>query len=206
MNYNSLHFHIDEGIGYLTLNNPPGNPMSLGFFSELYSICSNQLLKVDLTGLIIQSEGRHFSAGAIIDELLTEVQSHHYDTIPEQMKRNAEAFGILRKLNKPVVALLKGICYGSGFELALCAHIRIAAPNTVISLPEVSFGLMPGLGGIHSLVQIAGQAKATELVLTGTAINANEALKMNLIHEIVNKDKLLQAGIKRIREHHLQSF
>ena len=112
---------------------------------------------------------------------------------------NLKTFNALRSLNKIKVALIKGICYGSGFELALCADYRIASRNALVCLPETSFGLMPGLGGVFSVTTISGQAKAMDFILSGNALNSEEALKCNLINEIAEKENLLNAGFDYIK-------
>lgn len=201
MKYNTLRFFIDEGIGHIVLDKPPGNPMSLEFFNELADVCAILLKEKDMKGLIIQSAGRHFSSGAIIEELISEVKSAEKYIVPEKLQKNVKIFQMLYSLNKPVVALLKGICYGSGLELALCARYRIATPNTIMCFPEASFGLMPGLGGIQALVPLAGLAKTIEFTLTGNTVNVFEAKKMNIIHDIVQKEALYQTGIKIIHNY-----
>ncbi len=197
--YKTIQFTVESGIGIITLNNPPGNPMSLVFFNELLNLCETHLQNSGLIGLVIDSAGRHFSSGALISQLQEEVLKNGQGTVPAQMQQNARAFQIIRNLNIPAVALLKGICYGSGFELALCAGVRIAAPSTSLCLPEVSFGLMPGLGGVSSLIKICGKARAMELILGGNAIDAGEARQLGIIHKIIQKDHLKQTAVELIK-------
>lgn len=198
MNYQTLNFTIDNGTGHIKLNNPPGNPMSLQFFNELHHVCTHRINEPSIKGVVISSTGRHFSEGAVVSELYEATQSMQGNHVPEQMKKNAESLLLIRKLNKPVVALLKGICYGSGFELALAAHYRIAAHNTLLCFPEVSFGIMPGLGGIHSVFEQTGMARSIELVLSGRTIDSKEAQKLGIIDLLVSKEELLLKGMELI--------
>ncbi len=198
MKYKSLQFFVEYGIAHIVLDNPPGNPTSLRFFDELLDICETHLRQERFKGLIIQSGGRHFSSGAVIDELLHEIKHHEKPGIPPQMSRHIKAFHYLRQMKTPSVALLSGICYGSGFELALCARYRIAEPKTLICLPETDFRLMPGLGGIHSIVHRAGTAKTLEMVLSGEAINVHEAMRYQLVDEVVFKKELYNTGLLKM--------
>jgi len=198
MNYRTLNFTIDNATGHIVLNNPPGNPMSLEFFNELHHVCTHHINDPAIKGVVISAEGRHFSEGAVVNELHEATKAMQGKHVPEQMKKNAESLILIRKLNKPVVALLKGICYGSGFELALAAHYRIAAHNTLLCFPEVTFGIMPGLGGIHSVVEQTGMARSIELVLSGRSIDSQEAQKLGIIDLIVTKQELLVKGTEFI--------
>jgi len=190
MNYKTLIYRKEQDIVTLSLNNTPANIMDMVFFDELADVCRNIIAKEQYSGVIIQSEGRHFSAGASIKALLDVVHAEPNSDLPAQMKRNLEAFRILRNLSKPSVSILKGVCYGSAFELALTSRYRIAAPGTLLCLPECSFGLMPGLGGIQSLSARVGKAKTMEWVLSSTSINASQALGLGVIDEILPKNHL----------------
>lgn len=199
MKYNTFQFNIEAGIAHIRLDNPPGNPTSLRFFDELLDVCETKLQREQFRGLIIQSSGRHFSSGAIIEELLQEIRQQQGPGIPLQMSRHIRAFHYLREMKQPSVALLSGICYGSGFELALCARYRMADPKTLISLPETDFNLMPGLGGIQAVVQRAGTAKTIEMVLSGKVIHADEALRLQLIDAVVPRQELYKRALLKIK-------
>lgn len=194
MSYRSLRYHEENRIGHISLDSPPGNPMSLSLFQELDDILEHRLDAEKVDGVILASSGRHFSYGAQIHELKKEVWDTKGRNIPIQMRKNALAFARLRTFPKPVVALINGVCYGSGFELALCARYRIATPRAIFALPETGFGLMPGLGGIHALVHLCGKAMAIKLALSGQSLDANEALNLNLIHMICDKNQLQESG------------
>ena len=92
---------------------------------------------------------------------------------------------LLAEAPKPVVAAINGLCMGGGFELSLACDIRIASPRDVtIGLPETRVGIFPGGGGTQRLPRVVGEAKALEIILRGLTFDADEALRIGLVHEI----------------------
>lgn len=81
---------------------------------------------------------------------------------------------------KPVIAVIEGVCFGGGFELALTCDLRILGPDARIALPETRLGLIPGAGGTQRLLDIVGPAVAAQMILTGEAISAQRAFQLNL--------------------------
>jgi len=200
MSYKSLDWSIQENIGYLTINQPPANAMSLLFFGELDKLTKEIISTGDLKGIIISGKGRHFSSGADLKELSESINEalkltkDNFVPAPEFMQRNFENFKFFNDLRIPVIAAIKGVCIGSAFELALFCHFRLCATNALIGLPESTFGLIPGLGGIQKVRELSGKVKAMELVFRGNTLNAHEALKVDIIDRIYAKDQLLSAA------------
>ena len=98
----------------------------------------------------------------------------------------------IEAFEKPVIAAINGACLGGGLELALCCHIRIAAESARLGLPEITLGIMPGFGGTQRLPRILGRSKATELILTGDLISAQEAKALGLVSQVVPDADLLR--------------
>ena len=189
MDNKAVNWEIEDKIVYLTLVSAPKNKMDSMFFEEFNAIISKIEGNQSLRGIIIQAKGRHFSSGANVEELVSIFNSSN-KTIPPPITKNSEAFKTLNNLEFPVVACIKGICYGSGLELALSANFRVAATNSVLCLPETGFGIMPGLGGIYNSRKCMGTARALEFVLTGNSLSSEEALKYGLVDMVEGKDKL----------------
>lgn len=197
MDNKTINWEIDDKIAYLTLASAPKNNMDSMFFEEFHTIISKIERNQNLTGIIIQSKGRHFSSGANVEELIS-VFNPPGKTIPLSITRNSEAFKILNKLKFPVVACIKGICYGSGLELALAAHFRVASTNSRLCLPETGFGIMPGLGGIYNSRKCMGTARALEFVLSGNSLSSDEAFNYGLVDLIKGKDELVDIAKKLV--------
>ena len=197
MDDRKINWDIEDRIAYLTLAAAPKNEMDSVFFEEFYAIVSALDRDLDLAGIIIQAEGRHFSSGANVEELVS-LLSLSNNGIPPLIAKNNEALKILSKLEIPVVACIKGICYGSGLELALGANFRVASKKSVLCLPETGFGIIPGLGGIYNSRKCMGAARALEFVLTGNSLSSEEALDYGLLDLIRDKENLADSAKKLI--------
>jgi len=197
MSYNKVKWSIEDGIGYLVLSQPPANAMTLDFFGEIDELTRKIKTIKGLKGIIIRGQGRHFSSGADLNELTDSIneKSKVNDNgkiiqYPEFMLRNLTNLKFFNDLKIPVIAAIKGVCIGSAFELALFSHFRLCNGNAVLGLPESTYGLMPGLGGIQLLLEHVTKARAMDLVFRGATFNAEEAMKTGIIDRIFPKDQL----------------
>lgn len=196
MSRERLELQKRDGIFHLELTAPPANRTDHLFFKELSDIIPKFMETDNIHGLIIHSRGRHFSSGADIDELRNEVTKNDKQETVELTNRSINTFNRLVELPYPVIAAIQGCCIGSGLELALACHYRIATPNAYFSLPETTFGLMPGCGGTIRLPNLVGLAESIRLILTGDSCLADDALKIGLIDSIADKKDLLQTAKK----------
>ncbi|HNW73564.1 MAG TPA: enoyl-CoA hydratase/isomerase family protein [Bacteroidales bacterium] len=199
--HNTLSWTRSDGIGNLILNMPPSNTMSFRFFNEFKEWIGNPDRFDGLKAVIIHGAGRHFSSGSDLDSLLSEIDRVQQivsgeDTtcsVPPFLPENYNSFLALERLNLPVIAAISGVCIGSGFELSLFCDFRICTHDAVLGLPESTFGLMPGLGGIQRFAQLAGKSRAVEYVLRGCTFQASDALEMGLVDLTVPRSELLNA-------------
>jgi 3-hydroxyacyl-CoA dehydrogenase/enoyl-CoA hydratase/3-hydroxybutyryl-CoA epimerase len=179
-----------DGIVVLTLDDPKqsANTMNADYTESMGIIVDRlEAEKDSITGVVITSAKKTFFAGGDLNDLIK--------SKPEQAAEitagSAKLKGDLRKLEtfgKPVVAAINGAALGGGLEIALATHHRIAAdvPGTVIGLPEVTLGLLPGGGGVIRTVRLLGIASAVMNVLVqGQRHKPAKALELGLIHEVV---------------------
>lgn len=169
-------------IGVLRLNNPPQNYLEKPEFVALDTF-SGWLGRDRVKGLLITSAGRHFSAGANI-ETLKELARDPAE-LAIQISKGKALLEFIRHLDIPVIASIRGVCFGGGLEIALAAHIRVCSENAIFSLPEVNRQLIPGLGGIPYISSLAGFEKAVEIALSGDTINARQAHQAGLVSYVV---------------------
>ena len=111
-------------------------------------------------------------------------------------KFGASVFRKIEELEVPVIAAVNGFALGGGCELAMACDIRIAAKNAKFGQPEVSLGIIPGFSGTYRLSKIVGQGMAKEMIYTGKAINADEALRIGLVNSVLEQEELLPYCIK----------
>jgi len=198
MTTNTIHYSIVEGMGHLMLNQPPSNKMTLDFFLEFNEMIATIGKSNEIRALVISGKGRHFSSGADLSALLKEIHlkskvglNGEITLEPGFLTENYNAFLALDQLNIPVIAAIRGVCLGSALELALFSHFRFSSEEAVFGLPETSFNLIPGLGGITKVASLSGKANTIELVLKGKTFTAFDALKLNLIDRILPKKEFL---------------
>jgi enoyl-CoA hydratase len=174
----------------ITLNRPEAlNALSFAILGEL-GAAFDAVADMDVRVLLITGAGdKAFCAGADIKELR--------DRDLTAQKRGAEkgqsVFAKLDRLPVASVAIINGFAFGGGLELALASTFRLAAPNAKMGLPEIKLGLIPGYGGTQRLPRAVGEARALEMIMTGRAVDAEEALRIGLVNEIVEGDPI-EAG------------
>jgi enoyl-CoA hydratase len=169
------------------LNNPEKrNAIDREMIDALHALCAE--LEVEPRTLILTGAGGVFAAGADITQLRARRA--------EDARRgiNATAFIRIRELPMPVIAALDGYALGGGAELAYAADIRIASPTLRIGNPETGLGIMAAAGGTWRLREIVGDGLASEMLLTGRLLTAEEALRVGLISGIHPAYELLTAA------------
>src|SRR5882757_2401141 len=150
----------DEGVVTLTLDDPTQrvNTMNASFRSSLASVVDQLVERApSITGVIVTSAKETFLAGGDLGELYR-VTSENSAEFASEIARLKSDLCRLETLGKPVVAALNGAALGGGLEIALACHYRVAldTARSRFGLPEVTFGLMPGAGGVVRSVRLLG--------------------------------------------------
>ena len=196
-----LLYNVRDDIGHIELNNPPSNGMTRFFFSELKRITREIASRIPPRGIVMYGRGRHFSSGADLDDLIGAIRERDAGPL---LLDNLDSFRFFEDLPVPVIAAVRGVCLGSGLELALFCHARICGAGSVLGLPETGFGLVPGCGGILNLAALAGRRRALEAVLTGASFGAEEALAWNVVDAVVPRKDVVESAVRlmeMIHEH-----
>ena len=180
---------IENFVAVLTLNHPPANTLTPDLLEELEG--AFEALRIDDTVkvVVLTGAGRFFVAGADI-RVLASIPSSREGT--EMALRGQAFFNKIEAFEKPVIAAINGPCLGGGLELAMCCHIRLAAEGARLGLPEINLGIMPGFGGTQRLTRLVGLSKATELILTGDPVSAQEAKELGLVSQVIPPEDLLR--------------
>jgi crotonobetainyl-CoA hydratase len=178
-----------NGVLTITLDRPKANAINVATSRALYAAFKQLQDDPALRVGIITGTGRFFSAGWDLGSA-TEGEAIDADHGPGGFAGLTEFFS----LSKPVIAAVNGLAFGGGFELALAADLIIAADHVEFALPEVKLGMVADSGGLQRLPRRLPRAIATELLLTGRRMSAQEALRWGLVNQVVPLDALMQTA------------
>lgn len=192
--------HIDSyGIVTLTLNAPESRnaiselPMIEALIAALHEANNNEAARV----VILTGSGKGFSSGGNIKKM--GAGQGLADAAPHKTRLNYQ-HGIQRiplameALEIPVIAAVNGAAIGAGCDLSLMCDLRIAGESAVFAESFVKLGIVPGDGGAWLLPRVVGFSKACEMALTGDRVDAQEALRIGLVSQVVADDQLLNAA------------
>lgn len=173
---------------YLGLNRPGAlNALSQTLLADLDSLLAR--LEADPPrGLLIYGEGRGFAAGADLKEMS---QIANPAQIRKIIRFSQGVLDRVARLPFPTAAAIHGFALGGGLELALACDFRVATPEARLGLPEVGLGLIPGFGGTQRLPALIGGGPARELILTGTPVSGQEALRLGLVNRVADDPRVV---------------
>jgi len=180
-----VRFENIDGIGVITIDNPPVNALSPGVPEGIVENVERGNADPAIKAMVLIGAGRSFIAGVDIRQFGT----RRPPPVPE--RRTHE---VLDASAKPVVAAIHGYALGGGLEIALASHYRIAVPSAKVGLPEVLIGILPGSGGTQRLPRLIGPKAAMEMIVSGRHVPAEEANKLGIIDELVPEGSDLRAA------------
>lgn len=192
--FSNLLLEVEQHIAVLTVNRPAKlNALNSETIGELTQAIAHCIQQDDIRGIIITGTGeKAFVAGADIQEFVTCTA----DQAAALSRVGHVLMDSIQNASIPIIAAVNGFALGGGLELALACHLRIASDNAQLGLPEVSLGIIPGYGGTQRLPQLVGKGKALEMILTGDAITAADALSWGLVNHVVPQAELLDFSKK----------
>jgi len=194
MEFNTILFEKNEGIGIITLNRPKSmNAINSDLISELDQVLDVIDKDEEISVVIITGTEKIFAAGADIKEISgirTPVEAHRFVSNVQSLFRKIE------NLKKPIIAAVSGLALGGGCEMSLACDIRIAAENASFGQPEIKIGVIPGGGGTQRLPRLIGLGRAKELLYTGDSIDAQEAYRIGLVNKVVPVKSLMDEAKK----------
>jgi 3-hydroxyacyl-CoA dehydrogenase len=185
-------YEVRGSIGLIQINNPPVNALSVnkGVLQGLLDAIKSGDHDPQVNAFLLIGGGKNFSGGADISEF--------GKPKAPGMATLSDLLDYMDTVTKPIVAALSGPTMGGGFELSLTCHYRLASQETIVGLPEVKLGILPGAGGTQRLPRIIGAEQALELITTGAFISAEKAKSLGIVNEIIDGE-LLEGSIKWIK-------
>ena len=192
----TLHVRLDN-VAVVTIDAPGEkmNTLKAEFGAQVRAILKQVRENKALRGLVfISAKPDNFIAGADINMIASAPDAQAAEDLARQ---GQQIMAEIHALPIPAIAAIHGACLGGGLELALACHGRICTDDnkTVLGLPEVQLGLLPGSGGTQRLPRLVGVSTALEMILTGKQLRPRQALKAGLVDEVVPHSILLQAAV-----------
>lgn len=189
---NSFLYEVKNNVAYMTLNRPERlNALTFEVYRELTDTFAALKDEKEAHAVVIKGEGRAFCSGGDVHDIIGELFSRDMQGLLEFTRMTCELIRNIRVLPKPVIASLNGTTAGAGACIALASDIRIAAEEAKIAFLFVKVGLSGAdMGAAFLLPRVVGLAKATELLMTGDFISAQESKEIGLYNRVVTLDKL----------------
>lgn len=199
MSYETILLEKSDFTATITFNRPEvfnaySEKMSQEIKAAVAEAAADQTVRV----LFLKGAGGNFLAGADINMLnfWSDVAKNRGTEQVRHILENHFSPTSLEELAIPVIALVDGMAWGMGSEIAIAADIRICTSRASFAQPEINLGIITGGGASQRLPRIVGQAKAMEMILTGKPITAHDADKWGLVNQVVEPEELEMAGMK----------
>ena len=191
MAYETITAETRGKVGLITLNRPKAlNALNSQVLAELLSAAKDFEADAGIGAMVLTGSEKAFAAGADIKEM----QSKTY--VEAYLGDFFTGWEDFTRLRKPIVAAVAGYALGGGCELAMMCDFIIAADSARFGQPEITLGVMPGMGGSQRLTRFVGKSKAMDMVLTGRMMDAAEAERAGLVSRVVPAADLLGEALK----------
>ena len=189
-NSSKLSFTVKDGIGLITLSDPPANTYSYEMMRQLDEAILTARMDETVQVIVITGAGeKFFCAGADIQMLSKVTPTYKYYFC---LHAN-ETLCRLEQTPKLVIAAINGHCVGGGLEVAMAADIRIARKGSgKMGLPEVSLGVLPGTGGTQRLARLVGKSKAIELMAGGELFDFERGVELGIVNQLFESETIEQ--------------
>ncbi len=194
--FKSIIYESVDGVARICVNRPPLNILNVEALLELTLALERARKDASVMVVLITGAGdRAFSAGV-------DVKDHFPEKVNSTLSVFNKVFYMLESLDKPTIAVVNGVAFGGGCELAMGCDMIIASEKAQFGQPEIKVGAIPPVA-VALLPKLVGRKKAFELVLTGDVITAAEAKQIGLVNKVVPAEKLEEATkelVAKLRE------
>ena len=197
MEFQNIKFQIENRVARITFARPPLNVLNIAMMREIGAALDDCADRRDLAAILFDAAPgtKAFSAGVAIEE-------HVADTVFKMLDSFHSIFRALNQISKPVVAIVDGPALGGGCELVAACDIVICSERARFGQPEIKLGVFPPVAAII-LPRIIGEKKAREMILLGEIVEADEALRLGLVNQVVPSRDLYQQAevmLAKLRE------
>ncbi|HKD22177.1 MAG TPA: enoyl-CoA hydratase [Rhizomicrobium sp.] len=192
MDYQNILVRLEGAVAVVTLNRSKAlNALNSELLAELVTALEGFDADNGVRAIVLTGSERAFAAGADIKEMAPQ-------SYMDMFKTNffAGAADRIAAIRKPIIAAVAGYALGGGCELAMLCDFIIAADTAKFGQPEITLGVMPGIGGTQRLTRFVGKSKAMEMCLTGRNMDAAEAERAGLVSRVVPAADLLAEALK----------
>jgi len=196
MTYKCLLFELKDGVATLTLNRPERlNALGDTLRDDLHDAILKCSDNPDVRVIVITGAGKGFCSGGDVKAMNEAKEGRRERPLGEKIAPNRDLTLLaMRDAPQPIIAAINGAAAGAGMNLALGCDIRIASTAAKFSQAFVKRGLHPDWGGTYFLPRVVGMAKAAELIFTGELIDAQEALRLGIVSQVVAPEELLSTA------------
>jgi enoyl-CoA hydratase/carnithine racemase len=181
-----IRYTVEDKVAVLVIDHPPVNAFNPQTLRELNEALDELSANPEVKVIVITGAGQlAFVAGADLGIMGGFLKSRNLAEGSAVIELGQTVFNKIENSSKPVIAAINGVCLGGGLELAMACHMRICGDRVRLGQPEINLGIIPGWGGTQRLPRIVGAAKASELILTGDQITAQQAMQLRLVNMVV---------------------
>jgi enoyl-CoA hydratase len=191
MAYRNIKLETRGAVGLITLDRPKAlNALNSELIAELSKAVDGFEADARIRCIVLTGNDKAFAAGADIKEMQEK-------SFPEILLEDFIAgWDCIARARKPVIAAVAGYALGGGCELAMMCDFIIAADTAKFGQPEITIGIIPGIGGTQRLTRLVGKSKAMDMCLTGRMMDAEEAERAGLVSRVVRADELIETAMK----------
>lgn len=193
----SFDFHIKDGIAQITLNRPEVfNAVTFEVYREMSDLFAEMSSDSEVRVVTITGKGKAFCSGGDVKEIIGPLLEHGETELRKFTRLTCDLIWNMRMLPVPIIASLNGVTAGAGAMIAIASDFRIASETAKIAFLFVRVGLSGAdMGACYILPKIVGLTKATELLMTGDFITAEEAYRIGLYNKVVPLEQLEQTSM-----------
>ena len=203
-NYQARHFlwNVEHGVGWVTLNRPDRkNPLTFESYAELRDLMRRLPYTTEVKVVVMGGAGGNFCSGGDVQEIIGPLTHMSMPELLNFTRMTGDLVKAMRACPQPIIAAVDGVCAGAGAILAMCSDIRLSTPRSKTAFLFTRVGLAGcDMGACAILPRLIGHGRATELLLSGRSMGADEALAWGFYSRLIAPEDLRAAVAQLARE------